>query len=260
MIKYLLSIGFGIVFYVFLFHFFPVEGGGASLIVIYYFPILLIACGLLPLIENLILKRIKTSKHERLFRSIKYIAIVFICLKLFPCGYYTTDCPLKIMKDSFELLTSREEIEYDDLFLEQNPFNYSRIVLAQKKFKDKIPEKVFFVDYFIRNDSIDKDIFDNYAIYELNGVLMSSNKELKIEVINKDSVRYSFDSKIEPIEFFGASSGFEKYKDYYEGSGSNVDGYIYLTKVYDDFTFDVSWEYRTHKDFPGFFRLLYIIG
>ena len=126
---------------------FPVDGGGVSLIFVLSVPILIGLSIILALIYKWQAKKIEIKWKRNLLFSSSVIALIVLTILFFPCSEPDSPCPCKVVSKSSEVVLNYKNITYDDLFIEKTKANYALIISARKKFKDRLPEKIYYVTY-----------------------------------------------------------------------------------------------------------------
>ncbi len=234
---------------------FPVDGGGASLIFVLSVPILIGLSIILALIYRWQSKKIEIRWKRNLLFSSSIITLVVLPFSLFPCSDSHSPCPCKVVYKSSEVIMNYENITYDDLFIGKTEANYPLIVSARKKFKNRLPDKIYYVTYgYLGSYSSLKE----FVIYILNDSIKSTNENLMIEKIPNDQIRYTEIYEGDTISFLGTRNGFTELKSEYNGYNDNGYGYINWSKKFS------SYEIRIRKEVENdiyenylFYRFLY---
>lgn len=236
---------------------FPVDGGGVSLIFVLSVPILIGLSIVLALIYRWQSKKIEIRWKRNLLFSSSIITLVVLTFSFFPCSDSDSPCPCKVVYKSCEVIMNYENITYDDLFIGKTKANYPIIISARKKFKNRLPDKIYYVTY---DSLISYSSLKEFAIYILNDSIKSTNENLMIEKIPNDQIRYTEIYKGDTISFVGTRNGFTELKSEYNGYNDNGYGYINWTKTLSDYEIQIRKEVENdiYEDYL-FYKLLYWI-
>lgn len=236
---------------------FPVDGGGVSLIFVLSAPILIILSIILALIYSWQSKKIKIRWRKNLLFSSSVITLIVLTFSFFPCSDLDSPCPCKVIYKSSEVILNYKNITYDDLFIEKAKINYPQIISARKKFKNRLPEKIYYVTYDYLNSY---SSLKEFSIYILNDSIKSNNKNLVVEELPNDYIKYTEIYKGDTLSFVGTPNGFIKLESEYNGYNDNGHGYINWTKTFSNY------EIRIRKEVENdiyenylFYKFLYWI-
>lgn len=236
---------------------FPVDGGGVSLIFVLSVPILIGLSIILALIYKWQAKKNEIRWKRNVIFSSSVLIIVFLTILFFPCSDSDSPCPCKVINKSSKVAINYDNITYSDLFTEKTKTNYPIIIASRKKFKNRLPEKIYYVTY----DSINSfSSLKQYAIYVINDSIKSNNENLIIEQLPNDYVRFTEIYDKDTLAFVGTTKGFVELKNEYDGYNDNGYGYISWTKKF------ANYEVRIRKEVENdiyesylFYKLLYWI-
>jgi hypothetical protein len=236
---------------------FPVDGGGVSLIFVLSVPILIGLSIILALVYKWQAKKIEIRWKRNLLFSSSVIALVVLTFSFFPCSESDSPCPCKVVYKSSEVVLNYKNITYNDLFIEKTKTNYPLIISARKKFKNRLPEKIYYVTY----DSLNSySSLKKFAIYILNDSIKSNNENLLVEQLPNGYIKYTEIYKGDTISFVGTQNGFTELKNEYNGYNNNGYGYINWTKMLSNYKVRIRKEVENdiYENYL-FYKLLYWI-
>ncbi|WP_107040411.1 hypothetical protein [Brumimicrobium mesophilum] len=211
---------------------FPVDGGGVSLIFVLSVPILIGLSIILALIYRWQAKKIEIRWKRNVIFSSSVLIIVLLTFLLFPCSNSDSPCPCKIIYKSSKVIANRDNITYNDLFTKKTKANYPLIITSRKKYKNRLPEKIFYVTY----DSLSSfSSLKHYAIYVINDSIKSNNENLMIEHLPDDIVRFTEVFENDTLTFIGTTKGFIELENEYNGYNDNGYGYINWYKEFSNY-------------------------
>ena len=236
---------------------FPVNGKGVSLIFVLSVPILIGLSIILALIYDWRAKKIGSRKKRNILFSLSVFVIVILTFLFFPCSDSDSPCPCKVVYKSTKVILNYKNITYDDLFIEKTKTNYPLIIASQKKFKNRLPEKIYYVTY----DSLNSySSLKSFVIYTINDSIKSNNENLLIEQLTNDYVKFTEIFKGDSLSFIGTTKGFIEMKKEYNGYNDNGYGYIDWTKEFTNYKIRIRKEVENdiYENYL-FYRLLYWI-
>lgn len=201
---------------------FPVDGGGVSLIFVLTVPILIALSLILAIIYIWKTKKQASNRFKNIFFSISLIVITLLTFLFFPCSESDSPCPCQTIVNSIKVSKEYNQIQYNDLFLESKKTNYPKIVAAQKKFKNELPEKFYYVTY---SDQTDYNSLKEFVIYFKNNNPKTGNADIEINKENNELFTFYEIFRNDTIIFTSASNGFDKVSDFYKNSPKNNYGY-----------------------------------
>jgi hypothetical protein len=201
---------------------FPVDGGGISLIFVLTVPFLIVLSLGLAVIYSWKTKKRASTKFKNIFFSISLLVITTLTFLLFPCSDNDSPCPCQIILNSIKVSKEYNQIQYKDLFLESKKSNYPKIVAAQKKFKNKLPEKFFYVTY---SEQSNFNSLKKFVIYFKNNNPNTDNADIDINNENNELFTFYEFFRNDTIVFKSAPNGFNKVSDFYKNSPKNSYGY-----------------------------------
>ena len=183
--------------------------------------------------------------------------LIVLTFSFFPCSDSDSPCPCKVVYKSSEVFLNYRNITYDDLFAEKTKTNYPLIISARKKFEKKLLEKIYYVTY---NSLPSYSSFKKFAIYILNDSIKSNNKNLLVEQLPNNNIKYTEIYKGDTISFLGTSNGFTRLKNEYNGYNDNGYGYITWTKTLPNYEVQIRKEVQTDiYENHLFYKFLYWI-
>lgn len=215
---------------------FPVDGGGVSLIFVLTVPFLILLSSASAIIFIWKSKKQASNKFKNIFLSISISVVTFLAFVLFPCSERDSPCPCQTVVTAIKVSNKYEEIQFSDLFIEMKKSNYPKIVAAQKKFKNELPEKFFHVTY---SEQSKFKSLKEFVIYFKNNKPKSTNPNLTITEENSGRITFFEIFKNDTIILKSTAEGFKKASDFYINSPRNKYGYyetnstshkIYLTE------------------------------
>jgi len=236
---------------------FPVDGGGMSLVFVLTIPGLIILSLILSLIYKWFAKKLDSLFKRNLLFLFELGLILFLTSWLFPCSDDDSLCPCATIYNSIIVAENYNKINYNDLFVEKIATNYPLIVTARKKFKNNLPNKIYYISYAYK-DFYRKE--KTYAIYIKEDSIYSSNKKLLITKLNDSLTQYSEIFKSDTISFKGVKNGFKEMKDEYYSYNDN--GYGYITWIKQSNIFEITIRKEVENDIVEnyiFYKLLYWI-
>ncbi len=234
---------------------FPVDSGGVSLIFVLTIPILIGLSLILAIVYNWVSKRVKTKSMQNSMFYGSVAIILFLSFLFFPCS--DTPCPCRYVFNSIQVAMNYQEIKYDDLFIEKTKTNYPIIVAAQKKFRDNLPEKIYYVNY---NSITDYSSLKYFVIYIINDSIKSNNENLKMNMLKNGIVEFEEIFQNDTMQFNGTLQGFVKMDNQFNNYNDNGYGYINMSETIGNYNVSIRKEIENdiRTDYY-FFKLLYLI-
>ena len=236
---------------------FPVDGGGVSLIFVLSVPILIGLSIILALIYKWQAKKIGMRWRRNLMFSSAVMTVIVLTFLFFPCSDSDSPCPCKVIYKSSKVILNYENITYNDLFTEKTGHNYPLIIASRKKYKNRLPEKIYYVTY----DSLNSfSSLKKYVIYVINDSIKSNNENLIIEQLPNDYVKFTEIYEKDTISFVGTTKGFIELKNEYNSYNDNGYGYISWNKEFSNYEVQIRKEVENdiYENYL-FYKLLYWI-
>lgn len=176
---------------------------GGALVVFITVPFVAI----ISLILTFIHYRLDKKKLKTKYFQIAAIAvIIIISYFVFP----TQDRPISIIQKMATTNLHYNEITINDYFLDNRYENYEKIVLAKKKFQKQLSDTAFSVN--ISNYYDYKILYKTYGIIFFSNFPESTDNNLKIENISKETFKFTDYLMGDTIIFAGNKQGMKVYK------------------------------------------------
>ena len=201
---------------------FPVDGGGVSLIFVLTVPILIALSLGLAIFYSRKSKKQASNKFKNIFFSTSLLLVIALTFLFFPCSDNDSPCPCQTIVNSIKVAMEYKQVQFNDLFIESKKADYPKIVAAQKKFRNELPEKFFYVTYSDQNDF---NSLKEYVVYFKNNNPNAVNPNIKINKENNGLFTFYEIYRNDTIIFKSASNSFDKVSDFYINSPKNNYGY-----------------------------------
>jgi hypothetical protein len=218
---------------------FPVVGGGGSIIFLLTIPILIGLSIILALIYKKVTKRIDLYWLRNLYFTINILIILFLTFAFFPCSEDDSPCPLKVISKSINVASDYSDINYNDLFIEKKKSNYPLIVAAQKKFKNRLPDKIYYIKY---NSNQDFSNQKKYVIYYINDSIKSDNENLEMIPLDNNLIKFIEVFNTDTISFIGTKKGLEGFEGEFKDYSDNGYGYLNMGKKFKNYFLEIRKE------------------
>ena len=201
---------------------FPVDGGGVSLIFVLTVPILIALSLGLAIFYSWKSKKQASNKFKNIFFSTSLLLVIALTFQFFPCSDSDSPCPCQTIVNSIKVSKEYKQVQFNDLFIESKKGDYPKIVAAQKKFRNELPEKFFHVTYSDQNGF---NSLKEFVVYFKNNNPKTANPNIKIDKENNGLFTFYEVFRNDTIIFKSASNGFDKVSDFYKNSPKNNYGY-----------------------------------
>lgn len=155
-------------------------GGGSSLGALLTIPVIALISLLLTLTHYILRRKKITTKY---FQHIGITLTVLISYFLFITDKGNT--PIDIMGRMFKTARNYNNIKLTDFYLDGIPPNAAKILAAEKKFKDQIPDTAYTINIFKHNDY---KTIETFGIFYKNGKPIAVNENVKIRQINRTAI------------------------------------------------------------------------
>jgi len=234
---------------------FPVDGGGVSLIFVLTIPFLLVVSIALAFLYFWRAKKIVIKWRKNLLFLSSVLLVIGLTFVLFPCSDADAPCPCKVVYKSSKVISNYSQLNYDDLLVEKTKANYPLIIASQKKFKERIPSKIYYVTY---NSSTNYTAVKDFAIYLVKDSIKSNNQNLKMVYLSNNLIQFSEIYKGDTLKFIGTTIGFIKMDKEYNQYNDNGYGYINWTKETPNYEIQIRKEVENdiYNNYL-FYRILY---